>query len=215
MTITVGVPDDDGINDALKCHITFAMDDSTHVNIVGYIAEGSSLSMDNHYSNPFEEDYIGGQFLNKAGALGQEISDLTLKTQQNSVSIWNGTGFLNGPITLHFVAYTDAKKEVQDPISYLLMLCSPELLSGKFSDLRETASNAIQSGGDSLKGRMPKEAIFDIGRRIKAQLAITNISFNLDAPKVKDGGYFAHNTVQLSVQSTNVINRSSINTVFT
>lgn len=209
--IQCGVSDDDGINAALKCHISGNVD-GTDIGIYAYIIEGSSLSLESRFNNPFEGDHVGGNVLGKAGALAQEAMDVTLKSKANSIAVWDGIGQAQFSLVLYFHAYVDAKKEVNDPIKYLLMMMSPELSEVLPIGLN-TAEEMTTGNVSGLKGRSPRQYVFDIGRSIKVPAVITNVSYDLSAPKTTDG-YFAYNTVQLTIQPKNIFNRSEISSVF-
>ncbi|MEC6832956.1 hypothetical protein VXS06_14410 [Photobacterium toruni] len=202
-----GVPSDDGISDKLKVHITFQDDgeQSQDVSVVGYLVEGSTVSLSNSYIEPFSGDTLDGinEKLQKTMAMTKASTDVTFNTVLNSVSVYEGTNPITFSLVLYFHAYTDAKKEVMEPIRQLLRAASPEL------------NNVVPiptSSGDDW-GRVPKVAMFDIGRKIKVPMAIDDVQYELDAPKTNDGD-FAFNTITLSCTMKQVMQRSSINQHF-
>lgn len=209
-----GVPDDDGVSDYLKVRITFTDDlkegqkqdensKGEDVTIVAYLTEGSSVSLSNAYTEPFAGDQIGELF-NKSVGLAQTETDLTFNTVLNSVSVWEGTNPIDISLTLYFHAYTNAKKEVTEPIQQLLRLASAEL----------NEKIPFYSDGEFNMGRVPKTPMFDIGRKIKIPMAIVDVQYELNAPKTKSGD-FAYNTVTITCNPKKMLQRSAITSVFT
>ncbi|UTM60415.1 hypothetical protein L4174_023820 (plasmid) [Photobacterium sp. CCB-ST2H9] len=204
MSRIIGVPHDDGISDAFKVSITQNMGKAGHVTVVGYLTEGSSVALSSIWESPFQGDHIGAiQALDKAVKVYQWQSSETLKTQANSASIWEGTEPPQIPLALYFHAYTDAKKQVNDPLTVLKQMASPEL-----------AEVVPVSLDDAIIGREPQDAIFDIGRRIKIKMRIHDVQYDLNLPKTNDG-YFAYQTVTLTASPKGMINRSQIPQYFT
>ena len=205
-----GAPDDDGISDKLKVHITFDDDPvdkqpAQKINIVGYLIEGSSVSLANSYIEPFSGDTIDGfdETLKKGLSFAKAMTDVTFNTVMNSVSVWEGTNPITMSLVLYFHAYTDAQKEVMQPLQQLLRAASPEL--------NQVIPIPLVSG-DSF-GRVPKSCMFDIGRKIKIEMAIDDVQYEIDAPKTQDGD-FAYNTVTLSCTMKKNMQRSSVSEHF-
>ena len=202
-----GASDDDGVSDKLKVHISFTDDGGTkkkpaqEVNIVGYLIEGSSVSLANSYIEPFTGDTIDGidEKFEKGLAFAKAMTDVTFNTVMNSVSVWEGTNPITMSLTLYFHAYTDAKNEVMEPIRQILRAASPEL--------NQLIPIPLMSG-DSF-GRVPKMCMFDIGRKIKIEMAIDDVQYEINAPKTQDGD-FAYNTVTISCTMKKNMQRSTV-----
>lgn len=202
--IIVGVPTDDGVSDALKVQITQGAGESGDISVVGYMLEGSSFSLSSVWEAPFEGDHLGNAgVVDKGAQIYQTVHGETFKTQFNSNNIWQGTEPPEVTLVLYFHAYSDAKREVDDPIRYLLQMASPELKAGTI--------DSIPSEG--VIGREPPPAMFDIGRRLKLNMRIKDVQYDLTAPKTKDG-YFANNTVTITAAPKAMFNRSQIPNMF-
>ncbi|MCG3884096.1 hypothetical protein I3271_05300 [Photobacterium leiognathi] len=201
-----GVPADDGISDSLKVHITFQDDGEQEqdISIVGYLVEGSSVSLSNSYIEPFSGDTIDSidrieEKFKKLITMTKAATDVTFNTVLNSVSVWEGTNPITFSLVLYFHAYNDAKREVMEPIRQLLRAALPEL-----SEVVPFPT----SGGEDW-GRVPKTCMVDIGRKIKVPLCIDDVQYEIDAPKTRDGD-FAYNTVTLNCTMKQVMQRSSV-----
>ncbi|MGI2961154.1 hypothetical protein ACRTDT_23635, partial [Vibrio alginolyticus] len=81
--------------------------------------------------------------LDKTSSVAQTVSDKTSKTLWNSQQVWQGNEPPEITATLKFVAFTNAKSEVNDPIKYLAQMISPEL------------KNTVPVSSDGLGGRVP------------------------------------------------------------
>lgn len=203
--ILVGVPSDDGVADALKVQITQQGTESGDISVIGYMLEGSSFSLSSAWAAPFEGDHLGNAgVVDKGAQIYQTVYGETFKTQFNSNNIWEGTEPPEVTLSLYFHAYSDAKKEVNDPISYLMQMASPELKEGSIDSIPT----------DGIIGREPPPVMFDIGRRIKISMRVQDVQYDLTAPKTKDG-YFAHNTVTITAAPKAMINRSQIPNLYT
>ncbi|CAH0543046.1 hypothetical protein [Vibrio marisflavi] len=205
MAVMCGVPDDDGISRSLKCTITQEINGAT-ITVVGYMSEECQLSLRSMWESPFAGDSVGnaGQ-IDKLASVMQTQSDKTSKTQMNSDQVWEGIEPPEVSVTLKFVAYTNARIEVDLPIEYLNQMASPELLNA--------TPVGMSDGGVSVGGRIPDAATFDLGRKFKAKMRISDVSFNVNAPKTQDGHY-AYNTVSLTVAPKSMINKSQIPNFF-
>lgn len=190
----VGAAPSDGISDYLKCHIT---SDLYGITVVGYIAEGSSGQLSNTWNAPFEGDSVGSMpVIGTVANLGQSSTNMTTVTQHNSEMIWQGVQSPSFNLTLYFQAMRNAKTEVNDAITYLMQMASPDL-------------NEYFPGG-----RPPQVCTMDIGRRIKLlDMVIQDVSYELDAPRTGDG-YFTHNTVTLQCCAKRMLNAPDLPTIF-
>lgn len=202
--VMVGASSDDGVSDALKVHITQQTGDAGDVSVIGYMLEGSTFSLSSAWESPFEGDHLGNAgVVDKFAKIYQSSEGETFKTQFNSNAIWEGTEPPEITLTLYFHAYSDAKREVNDPIRYLQQMASPELKEGSLEHI----------ASEGIIGREPPPAMFDIGRRIKISMRVKEVSYDLTAPKTKDG-YFAYNTVTLTAAPKSMYNRSQIPNIY-
>lgn len=200
MAVIVGVPSDDGISQHLKVRITQNIG-GQDITVVGYLSESCEFSLAASWESPFAGDTLGNAGkIEKTAAIAQAESELTSKTKYNSQQVWEGNEPPEISMTLRFLAFTDAKKEVDDPIMYLLQMASPQLNETLPIDL-------------SGLGRVPAEAIFDIGRLHKFGMRISNVSFDLNAPRTKDG-HFLSNAVSITAAPKQIFNRSDFPRLF-
>ncbi len=187
----------DGISPFLKVFIT----SETHM-VVGYIGQGSSADLQSMWESPFGNDSLGGMAGAVSSAAGkvasatQAATDLTTKTTFNSLLIWEGQQPPTFNLVVDLMATMNAKLEVNDAITTLLQMSSPEL------------------GAVIATGRRPTPVILDIGRRLKLMdVVIQNVSYLLDVPRTGDG-YYTHNTVTLQCSGMAVQNQSDIPYMF-
>lgn len=94
------------------------------------------------------------------------MGGMTTKTSCNSKMVWGGAEVLAFNITLQFIAYSNAKIEVNDAIKYLMM-SSPSV------------------------GLIPLLAVpavvkLNLGRRILTNVYIKSVSYNESALKTSD-----------------------------
>ncbi|MCR9568822.1 hypothetical protein NB524_00400 [Vibrio alginolyticus] len=201
MAVICGVPSDDGISDFLKCRITQSIG-GVDVTVVGYLTEECTLSLTSLWESPFEGDTVGNAgVIDKGASIVQAQTEKTSKTQWNSQQVWEGIEPPEVTIQLLLVAYSNASQEVDLPIQYLMQMASPELL------------NTSPISTDSVGGRVPMAAVFNIGRKFISPMRISDVSFDLNAPKTKIGDY-AYNTVTLTASPKNMINKSQITNYF-
>ncbi|ELD8910713.1 hypothetical protein AAG714_004342 [Escherichia coli] len=170
--------------------------------VIGYIGEGSSAELTSLWQSPFEDKAMGsvlGAISEATSALtgvAQVISGRTTKSRLNSTLVWEGQQPPEFTLVLDFLAMTNAKTEVNDAITTLLKMASPEL-------------NDV-----NLWGRIPEAVTINIGRNILLTgVVIKSVSYQLDAPRTSEG-YFTHNTVTLQCSGNTSINRSNISSVF-
>jgi hypothetical protein len=200
MAVICGVPNDDGISTFLKCEIQQEIGGQL-VTVVGYMTEDCQLALRSMWESPFEGDTVGNAgVIDKGASLVQAKSENTSKVQDNSQQIWEGIEPPEVSVTLKFMAYTDPVNEVDLPIRYLMQMASPELL--------ETLP--ISSDG---AGRVPSAAYFNLGRRFISPMRISEVSYNVNAPRTKDGS-FAYNTVTITAAPKRMINKSQIPNYF-
>ncbi len=169
------------------------------ITVVGYVSRESTMELAQMWSAPFEGDSAGNG--SKVAAFGQDQTGSTSVTKWNSSLIWDGAEALKFPLKVHFLAYSDAKLEVDDPVRYLSQFSSPEL----------SASLAF--------GQRPMPVSLNIGQRIiipstdKGGAFIHNVGFDYNAP-ITTTGYFAENTVDLVVSTDSTLSRSEIPNIF-
>lgn len=201
MAITYGAPEDDGVSHSLKCYITQELDGQT-VTVVGYMTGETNLSLRSLWNSPFEGDSIGNaNFVDKGASIAQSQTEATSKTKANSTQVWEGMEPPEVTMQLKLIAYTNANNEVDAAIQALMKMASPELL------------NTIPISSDQLGGRVPSSATFNIGRKFISTMRISEVSYDLNAPKTK-GGNFAYNTVSITAAPKQMINKSEIASKF-
>lgn len=197
MAIRCGVPADDGVSDFLKVKITQNIG-GQDVHVVGYLSDSCEMALNSVWGSPFVGDSLGDvSKVEKTAAIAQSATEKTSKTKWNSQQVWDGIEPPEVTLQIRFFAYTDARKEVDLPIMYLLQMASPELMETLPADM------------DGNVGRIPAVAIFDIGRTRKLPMRISNVSYDMNAPKTKDG-YFATNVVSVTASPKQIFNRSEI-----
>lgn len=187
----------DGISPLMKAYIKSSED-----MVIGYIGEGSSAELTSLWQSPFEDKAMGsvlGAISEATSALtgvAQVISGRTTKSRLNSTLVWEGQQPPEFTLVLDFLAMSNAKTEVNDAITTLLKMASPEL-------------NDV-----ALFGRIPEAVTINIGRNVMlTNVVIKSVSYQLDAPRTSEG-YFTHNTVTLQCSGNTSINRSNISSVF-
>lgn len=187
----------DGISPLMKAYIISSED-----MVIGYIGEGSSAELTSLWQSPFEDKAMGsvlGAISEATSALtgvAQVISGRTTKSRLNSTLVWEGQPPPEFTLVLDFLAMSNAKTEVNDAITTLLKMASPEL-------------NDV-----ALFGRIPEAVTINIGRNVMlTNVVIKSVSYQLDAPRTSEG-YFTHNTVTLQCSGNTSINRSNISSVF-
>lgn len=187
----------DGISPLMKAYIISSED-----MVIGYIGEGSSAELTSLWQSPFEDKAMGsvlGAISEATSALtgvAQVISGRTTKSRLNSTLVWEGQQPPEFTLALDFLAMSNAKTEVNDAITTLLKMASPEL-------------NDV-----ALFGRIPEAVTINIGRNVMlTNVVIKSVSYQLDAPRTSEG-YFTHNTVTLQCSGNTSINRSNISSVF-
>lgn len=196
MTVCCGVSDSDGISQFYKATISQEIAGIGMVTVTGYLSNETTIELSQLWNSPFEGDTAGnaGGF-DKASSVGQTQTQMTTKTLWNSKMVWEGAEAITFTLPLGFIAYSDAKIEVNDPIQYLLQMSSPEL-----KDMAPT-------------GAIPLKVKLNVGRRIVADVYIKNVSYNESAPKTKDG-YFTENEITLTLSLDGSINASQIKNHF-
>ncbi|UTZ44595.1 hypothetical protein [Vibrio campbellii] len=201
MAIRVGAPDDDGISEYNKCRISQVIGGS-EVMVTAYMTEECLMEFRALWESPFEGDSVGDVgAVSKTASLAQSINEKTSKTVLNSQQVWQGNEPPELTLTLRLHAYTNAKSEVDDPIKYLSQMISPEL------------EELVPISSDSLGGRIPSDAAFNIGRKFQILMRISQVSFNVNAPKTNQG-HFAYNTVTVTAAPKTMINKSQIPNIF-
>lgn len=181
----------------IKCYITQTIGND-EVTVIGLMSESCELSLRNMWEAPFAGDGIGNSgLLDRVSGLTQVHTQATAKTTLNSQQIWEGAPPPEVPIELHFIAISDARHEVDLPIQYLDMFQAPSLRAN------------IPIGFDGSVGRIPAPARFNVGRKMIASMVISDLSYNLSAPKTNDG-YYAYNTVTMNVSTPRMINKYDI-----
>jgi hypothetical protein len=191
-----GVSDNDGISPYYKAFVSQDIPGVGFVTVVGYIDEECTVELQQLWQSPFEGDTVGASSgLAKVGDVTQAATGATSKSLMNSRLVWEGANPLEFQLVVHFTAYSDAKREVDDPIRYLSMMSSPELEE------------------NLPTGQVPQLAMLDLGRKLKAQVYIKTVSYNFAAPKTKSG-HWLNNTVTLNCSTDGAVNRSRIPQIF-
>ncbi|WP_413113439.1 hypothetical protein [Thaumasiovibrio sp. DFM-14] len=180
----------------MKCVITMNQGEDAEISVTGYLSEGSNFSLSSVWTSPFAADSVGSiALLDKAASIGQAHTGSTAKAQWNTTTIWEGTEPPDISLTLHFHALVDGRTEVDEPIKHLLQFASPEL--------SETVG----------MGRTPDEVVVNIGGKMQLKAVIKNVSYDLTAPKTRDG-HFASNTVTIEMAPKAMFNASQIPNIF-
>jgi hypothetical protein len=182
----------DGVAMANKC--LFSQEtESGQLNVIGYLKSGE-LNLSNEWITPFE-----GLGLNSAtSALIQSGTGLTTKTQLSKELVWDGTNPIDINLEVGFIAFTDAKAEVDDALNALLAMSSPQL----------NAKLPVSFNLEDI-GRSPLNVALRVGDRFTLIGVINSVSYDLAAPKVK-GGFFAYNTANINFTAREVINRANL-----
>lgn len=220
MAVMVGVPNDDGVSRFLKCYITQNINGQA-VTVIGYLTESCEIELRSLWESPFGNDSLGDTAkMVKAGGITQSMSETTSKTKWNSQQTWEGTEPPEVTIQLKFIAYTDAYKEVNKPIMLLMQMASPELLNTlpldvdfDSSKVNLTSFSDFDTGISAETGRIPMVAMFDFGRKKTLPMRISSVSYDLNAPKTKNG-LFAYCTVTITAAPKQLFNRSDIPNYF-
>ncbi len=201
MAVNCGVPNDDGISSFLKCSISQNIGGNT-VTVRGYMSEECQMSLRSLWQSPFTGDSVGDiAKIRTASNIGQSFSETTSKTRFNSQEVWEGQEPPEVTLQLRFIAYTNAYQEVDLPIRYLMQMASPEL--------KEYAPISYGDDGLEFGGAVPSAAQFDLGGKFSTPMRISEVSFDINAPKTPSG-HFAHNTVSITASPKTMINRSQI-----
>lgn len=186
MATYLGAPADDGISEHNKCWIA-----QGGVQVCGYLSEEAQVSFRSVWQAPFEGDSVGS-LAPKLSAMGQSATDRTSISLLNTQKVFEGMESPEITLTLKFVAYTDAKAEVNDPIKALVQMASPEL------------NEALPFG------RIPGKCTVKVGLLNMPEVVIlSDVSYDANAPKTKDG-YFAYNTVTVTCTLEQAINKSQV-----
>lgn len=169
--------------------------------VCGYVSRESQITLSQLWSSPFQGDSAGNAGGGKVASGVQAQTGLTSVAQWNSRIIWDGAEALEFPLILQFIAYSDAKLEVDDPIKYLMQFESPEL------------NDALPTGA------RPQPVSLNIGRKIiipateNGGVFIKSVEYDYNAPKTKLG-HFAYNEITLTCSADGALNRSDIPNIF-
>ncbi|MGR6841681.1 hypothetical protein ACU5DF_23405 [Aliivibrio wodanis] len=195
MTIYCGVRAGDGISEFYKATLMQNIKGIGPVTVVGYMSGETSIEMNQLWESPFEGDTAGNAGgKEKVAQVGQTLVGMTTKTSWNSKMVWGGAEALTFNIKLQFIAYSDAKIEVNDAIKYLMMMSSPS-----------TGLTPLQAVPGAVK--------LNLGRRILTDVYIKSVSYNEAAPKTEDG-FFTHNEIVLELSVDGALNASEVAVVF-
>lgn len=196
MPIYCGVSDSDGVSPFYKVFITQNIKHAGQVTVAGYIGSEVRIELNQLWNSPFEGDTAGNAgSIQKSAQIGQAFSDQTTKTLWNSKMVYDGTEAIEFSLQIELVAESDAKREVNDPIMYLMMMSSP--------NENETLPNL----------QRPQPVIMDLGRKIKADVLIKNVGFDEHAPKTTEG-YYVSNTVTLQCSMDGALDGARIPKIF-
>lgn len=123
-------------------------------------------------------------------------------TKLNSTQVFTGAAPVKIPLTLHFRAFDDPKREVQDPIDQLAQWTLARQLAANGSLVQ--AIENFSAGQGFLKSLLPSVAPQMIGLRyagyLLSPLVIETMSRPLTVPRTKDGEPL-HMQVQLVLAS--------------
>jgi hypothetical protein len=206
-----GCSDTDGISPFLKVAIT---SEDGAIQVMGYIGDGASWSMQSSWESPFESQSLGSiaGISTAANALqsmdwgimpdfmkdtlgieaNANLQGMTSISTLTSMMVWQGGRPPTISLPVHFVAREDAAQEVQGALMALNQMISPEL-------------SAATPGG-----RRPRTVIVNVGRMVALTgCVIQGVNMELDAPRTADG-YFTHNTVSLEISGNILLNSSVI-----
>lgn len=184
-----------------KCYISKKVG-SDEVTVIALLSPDAQLSLTNQWQSPFSGDSIGGSgMLDRVSGLAQVHTQMTSKTALTSQMIWEGAEPPSIDLTLQFIAISDAAHEVERPIAYLRQFAT--------ADLRAD----LPIGTDGKLGRIPSPITVNIARKLIMKMVIHNVSYNLHAPKTRDGLY-AYNTVTLTVSPLQMINKPDLSKIF-
>ncbi len=201
MAVICGVPNDDGISRHNKCSITQTINDQK-ITVIGYMSEECQLSLRSLWESPFEGDTAGNvNGVQTTSNVAQTWTEKTSKTVFNSQQVWQGQEPPEVTLQLRFIAYTNARQEVDLPIQYLMQMASPQLLE----------KSPVTK--DQIGGYIPSAAAFEVGGKFVTTMRISEVSFDVNAPKTKSG-HWAYNTVSITAAPKQMINKSEMTTHF-
>lgn len=194
MPIICGAIGNDGISLFRKVFISLPEKD---ILVVGYLEEGSNVSVSSLWESPFENETLGSiQGIEKGANILQARYNQTTVTLLNSLMTWQGQKPPALQLVVYFRALTDSYLEVQKPLEMLFTMQSPQL---------NTATPM---------GRRPYPVQVNIGRRmVFTDCIIQEVSHDLVAPK-DSSGYFTYQTVNLTLSGMSVKNADEFSKVY-
>lgn len=196
MPIYCGVPDGDGVSPFYKTFFTQEIKGVGQVTVAGYTSSEVRVELNQLWNSPFEGDTAGNAgATQKISQIGQAYSDQTTKTLWNSKMVYEGTEAIEFSVQIELVAESDAKREVNDPIMYLMMMSSPN---------ESSVTPFLQR---------PQSVVMDLGRKIKAEVYIKSVGFDERAPKTKEG-YYVSNTVTIQCTMDGAVDSAKIPKMF-
>lgn len=191
-----GVPDGDGVSPFYKTFFTQEIKGVGQVTVAGYTSSEVRIELNQLWNSPFAGDTAGNAgSMQKTAQIGQAFSDQTTKTLWNSKMVYDGTEAIEFSVQIELVAESDAKREVNDPIMYLMMMSSPN------------ENNTLPTL------QRPQPVTMDLGRKIKADVYIKNVGFDEHAPKTKEG-YYTSNTVTIQCAMDGALDGAKIPKIF-
>ena len=228
--IKVGWVDQGDLNKELFAEIT---DKCLGYTVVGYLASldvSHSASWESKMAQDNIDDKIPWTAILQTGGLGQVLdSDIveafkgrTHFTKSQTRQVWTDTAPLNVSMTLLFIAFKDAKQEVELPTVILEKMISSEIkesLTDSYKNVINETINSIQAGEipslesiDDILGYIPNELnIYPLDRKYKARWIINDVSYS-DSEVLIDGyGSKVIREVTLGITSTTSLNKSDIN----
>lgn len=150
----------------------------------------------------------------KLAATLQSAEGRTGITKLNSTQVFLAMQPVKIPMTLHFRALVDPKREVQDPIVQLLEWSLPQYLAKD-----GVIANAIKNSDKGidiqtvLPSLAPQLIAFQYADTTMLPMVVENVSEPLTTPR-NIQGYQISTSVQITLSSLSALDRSDVNRIF-
>jgi hypothetical protein len=203
-----GVSDKDGVSRFLKASIYHQVTSET---VIGYIGTGTTRQLQSNWQSPFEQANVGSLLSKTAGVL-QTFIGATSITTFSSTQVWDGNRPLSFNLNLVFIAMSDPKNEVMEPLRLLEEFASPELknlMPVDSDDVLVKLGKVFGGGGkeEDATGRIPGMVNLNIGdRMLIPDCVIENITTPLDKERDSNGNLLRAE-VSLSIATKTMLNR--------
>jgi uncharacterized protein YjbJ (UPF0337 family) len=188
--------------------------------LAGMLQSGSLVPVLNALQaiSPFKDGAIADTLNAGSDKLKSVMRDLegrTGITKLNSRQVFSGMPPLKLNFTLHFKAWHDALKEVEQPLTRLLEWVFPQELAedGILSEVLQTTKDIDSFIKALFPSKAPRLLGFTYAGRTWAPMVIENVSFPLDAPK-DNKGYYIDLPVQISMATLTALDRPDIKRFF-